>query len=378
MKQKLCFLLLSFFIATQGYASQESCNTCNNPCSSCKCSTDPCSTCNKPCSDCTCNVDKCCKPCDKACDCCDCIPKPSCLSPCEDAYNAPYRMGVCWDYFVSASFLYWQALEDGLETGQSISGSSHQNTTWQNLGCNFNPGFKVGLGMNFDWDNWDFYLEYTWLHQSETANNSNNQIEPAFIDTDLDGNKLSSKWKLDFDMLDFAIGRIAYTGRQLLIRPHFGGKAVWIDQSYNQTLSSNDIELIKGNNSSCLWAVGPSAGFQTRWDFYCGFYMFGNMGWSLLYSEFDSITISTNETNGNTTSQSDRKTFTPEMDFALGLGWGDYCDCKCQWYLNVTLGYEFFSFWDQNQWRNFYPSVGNSVDNNLYLHGLTVSARLDF
>lgn len=361
MKQKIAIILL-FLCATTTNVFCAPKNNCNR--------------CQKPSSACTCSTSSCCSPCETSCGCCDCTPKPSCLPPCDAAYNSPYRVGVCWDFYLTGSFLYWQSLEDGLEVGTAISGTQGETTTWLNPEYNFNPGFKVGLGINFDWDNWDFLIEYTWLHTTETTNVADSEISPAYINTDLTGDTLRSVWNSDIDIIDFNIGRPCYVGRFLIFRPHFGGKAFWFDQKIKQTLSFDEVELIRGNNSSKLWAIGARAGFQTRWDFYCGFYMFGNGAYSLLYSEVDSIKILTDVEDSGLIQQSGKKTFTPSAELALGLGWGDYVDCNCRWYLNLTLGYEFLCFWDQNQFRNFYPVI--NVDNNLYLHGLTVGARLDF
>lgn len=360
MKQKITTLILLLCTISSGAycATDSNCNKCNKDNSSCACSSS-----------------SLCSPCETACGCCECTPKPSCLPPCDAGYNSPYRMGVCWDFNLTASFIYWQAIEDGLETGTSISGSMGENVSWLNSEFNFNPGFKVGLGMNFDWDNWDFLIEYTWLHTSETTGNHESEILAAYIATTLPGDTLDSVWNFCFDMLDFNIGRPCYVGRFLIFRPHFGGKAFWLDQKFNQTLSFDELELFKGENSSSAWAIGARAGLQTRWDFYCGFYMFGNGAYSLMYTQIDSLKASVSEDIG-CVSQSGKKTFTPSAELALGLGWGDFIDCNSRWYLNLTLGYEFLAFWDQNHWRNFYST--NTVDNNLYLQGLTIGVRLDF
>ena len=67
------------------------------------------------------------------------------------------------------------------------------------------------------------------------------------------------------------------------------------------------------------------------------------------------------------------------MDVELGLGWGSYFDCN-NWHVDVTAGYGFQVFFDQNMFRNFNEGhlVQNLPNGNLNVHGLTATIRLDF
>jgi hypothetical protein len=61
------------------------------------------------------NDDPCCTPCPPdPCKTCE-IPG----GPMQSAYSHPARVNVCgsWDVFASASFLYWQPMEEGLNLG---------------------------------------------------------------------------------------------------------------------------------------------------------------------------------------------------------------------------------------------------------------------
>ena len=89
-----------------------------------------------------------------------------------------------WDVYATGSFLYWQAREDNLELGIASNGNPGlvggpflpvnftapvtaftTTATVVNSDFSWGPGFKFGLGVNLDYDNWDAYAEYTWFHK---------------------------------------------------------------------------------------------------------------------------------------------------------------------------------------------------------------------
>src|SRR5271157_2856702 len=96
------------------------------------------------------------------------------------AYNAASRIEVqnSWDIFATASFLYWYADQEGMDLAYSTGLTTASDPTtvtnplkgsYDIMPFDFKPGFKVGLGMNFDFDNWVAFVEYTWLHQKVTT-----------------------------------------------------------------------------------------------------------------------------------------------------------------------------------------------------------------
>ena len=72
----------------------------------------------------------------------------SCQVPCQAGYNAPYRIKSCLDVFTRVQFLYYQALEEGLDLGsdQTVDGNT---TTVRIKGMDF---FLVPA-LKLDWAN---------------------------------------------------------------------------------------------------------------------------------------------------------------------------------------------------------------------------------
>jgi len=91
------------------------------------------------------------------------------------AYNAPSRIDICdgWDTYVTGTFIYWEALGDYFQLGAvipnfNVAVPSTNDVNPLDFKYKYEPGFKVGLGQNFNFDNWDIYATYTWFH---TKNN---------------------------------------------------------------------------------------------------------------------------------------------------------------------------------------------------------------
>ncbi len=86
------------------------------------------------------------------------------------AYNAPARTDIKghWDWFVTASYIYWHVGQEGMDIATSASVAAvvdlakNSQTFFQDF--DYESGFKVGLGMNLPIDDWVLYAEYTRLH----------------------------------------------------------------------------------------------------------------------------------------------------------------------------------------------------------------------
>ncbi|HSX13825.1 MAG TPA: Lpg1974 family pore-forming outer membrane protein [Chlamydiales bacterium] len=328
-----------------------------------------------------------------------CPPKPCCEEmpklqlPC--AYNAPARIEVkCpWDLYVSASFTYWQPIQNNMEIGviATASGLAIDGHV-KNFNADFEPGFKVGIGMNFDHDSWDSQIVYTWFrgNTSESVKaDDHSSILPLWSVPSSDDafGSASERWKLHMDLLDWELGRSYYVGRQLTFRPFIAVRGAWIRQSVNVdydvpvVAAAGDLDVHKKSHS---WAVGPRMGLATNWIFCDDFRIFGNGAADILFTRYTSLR-STDERGGLfpatfAVRQHDYNAIRPHMELELGFGWGTYLDCY-NWYLDFSAGYSFQVFFDQNMFRHFNDAlVVNSVspNGNLYMQGLTLTVRVDF
>lgn len=370
-----------------------------------------------------------CEPC-KECEICpSCKPEPCCRErvgigePCNCAYNAPARIDpICgWDVWVCGSFLYWQAQEDGLELGvhfKQLQSSPPYNPTYSmiKLDFDYHPGFKVGLGCSFERDDWSLYLEYTRYSATEhktkslgrnftykIATKNYNYIMTnwgSMIATYNPYSRLKGEWELNFNLLDLYLERPYYLGKKLIFNPHCGLKSGWIDQKYDlmadyMFAGDNDMIFIKQSQDS--WLMGPEAGVQTKWLIGCNFRIFANFDGALFYQKFKnqikefvlkSFINSDGSTNGKL--RDNIWKIIPNVDISIGLGYGTYF-WENKSHIDITLGYDLNYFWNQNRiqklssWTiNHAPfaeadiSLGSASYGSLMLHGLNLTARIDF
>jgi hypothetical protein len=315
-----------------------------------------------------------------------------------------------WDLYLDASFIYWQPVQDNMEVGfantttQTDGAFPSTSGSFVNMGASFEPGFKVGLGGNFDHDSWDTHLEYTWFHCTESQSSTQAagsgrlfrvQGNPFTVVTNNFYDSVSSKWNLKMDIADWDIGRWGYVGTKLTYRPSFGVRADWIRQRFNTTYTrvvatspgdpaaAADTNVIHQKTSS--WAIGPKVGLDSNWNLGAGFRFFGNGEADLLFTKYTRLsyneTHSAAETAPFSAKQKRVYAVKPHLDLELGFAWGMYFDCN-NWYMDIALGYEFQVFFDQNMFRHFNDdlmSMNSTLPNgNLYLQGLTAQFRLDF
>lgn len=383
------------------------------------------------------------KPCCPKPDCAPCAPKPFCAQPCPPtqmcppcpavccppwpvpvlnaAYNYPARVETrCpWGVWFDASFLYWQPIEEGLAPVNSfeftpptiIDGPSSSSIKMVDMHFKYKPGFRVGLGFNLDYDNWDFGAEYTWFHSSHKRSGSGGLFEPLFItgpavDTlflaveaadviDGDIGSYSATWRLNLDIVDLFMGRTYYVGRKLVFNTYFGARGAFIRQKYNNTYGAFEFTDINtpgtvevasysGTARTKSWAVGPMAGVDMFWIIGEGFRWYGDVEADVLFTRYkinrsEEITalipFGVFPTTSDTISFNAKKLnrLRSHLDFETGFGWGTYFDCN-NWYLDFSLGYEWQIFFHQNM---FFTAPSHEGQ-DLMIHGGNFKMRLDF
>lgn len=339
-------------------------------------------------------------------------------------YNAPARIDVrgSWDVFATASFIYWQLSQDNMEVAfaDSLSNIAYitDNQVKGNLvsmDFDYKPGFKVGLGVNFDHDDWDAFAEYTRIHTSNSNSTNGTALpgggvgpvfptagHPYVVPTNA-YNTANENWHSNLDFVDLDLGRVYYVGSQLTFRPFFGARGAFITQNthyhYVNTDFTNDtgtfveipgvMDIYKRVHS---WAIGPRAGVNTNWVVGQGIRFFGNANADVLYTKYkiqDKTTFVATSTVGTVTAGSNQFIISREhsinlrthLDLELGLGWGSYFDNN-NWHIDLSAAYGFQVFFDQNMFANFLdtnmPGHMIAPNGNLYAQGLTATVRFDF
>lgn len=342
------------------------------------------------------------------------------------AYNLPAVYAVndkgCWSWlnaFVDASFTYWYAGEEGLPLAENGVLSTTtlffpQNITTVFQSFNYKPGFKVALGIVGNHE-WSIFADYTWFRGNNTSNSgAPPSLEittagattltgtPVWVVDDwflqgsgsqaLAGTNVTSKWRLAMDLVDLSGSRPFYEGPNLTINPYGGLRAAFIRQKMTVGLTQSTgyltgaVPFIQSRNSSHSWAIGPRMGVNSNWLCCGGFRFEGDFAASLLYTRYTSVkhsedSASTDFNPGSfTASYRNYGCLRPITEVGLGIGWGSYFWC-CDYHIDFSADYEFAYYWDQNMMRKLLDDTltGTSpAAADLYTHGLTLTARLDF
>jgi hypothetical protein len=348
-----------------------------------------------------------------------------CSTPCDfkemmpgmPGYNAPSRVNVCgnWDLYFTGSFIYWQVAQDNMEFALNDTNSLAEITTpgvqgsYVEMDFAFKPGFKVGVGMNFDYDNWDSFAEYTRLH----GTNSNSATNPTggllFANRGnlhLDAksqvfDSASSSFKTNLDFVDWVVGRNYFVGKSLMFHPVLGARGGWITQSCsthykNSTLGSSGGTTVDGviaRFSSIdvysrvrSWEVGPRTGLESCWMLGQGIRLFGNGYADIVYAKYKlqektSYTINSTGVNQPVATKERVSAVRTHLDLEVGFGWGSYFDNN-NWHIDLSAAYGFQVFFNQNMFRNFTDNVvvaaGSVAQGDMTIQGLTATVRLDF
>jgi hypothetical protein len=312
-------------------------------------------------------------------------------------YNATARIDVrgSWDVYATGSYIYWQPREENLELGISNRTDTLEDLSIAgrviNMNFGYKSGYKLGFGAFTDRDNWDGYVEYTWLsgHQRNSATAPvGGRIIPFwghpdnFIPVIASG---KGKWGSAFNIIDAQLARSYYVGAMLTFRPFFGARAAWINQKYSAMYISRTNIPYHVRNSSHSWGLGPEAGITTDWLLGYGIRAIGTAEVDILFTRYNLHMTEEMSTNPSVTPvnlyQRHISYLRPHSNLEFGFGWEHYF-CNHNYHFDISGTYGFQVFWNQNMFRNFVDDVsyGKSYAPNgdLYIHGVTGELRLDF
>jgi len=358
----------------------------------------------------------------------ECKPKPKPCEPCVRQGMAPNVLTSsrpCTDVglYVFADALYWHADVTNAEWAfvNSTGAFSPTSGANQELAFKWNWGFRVGLGYSMDHDQWDTDLYYTWFvnHAASGSTSQTAFTVPAggaasSLNSALRGTPSTvlsgtATTKLNFQVLDWELGRWFYVSNSISLRPHVGIKGAWIKLTENETFAASAVPTSYNvSNSTKSWEVGPSAGINSNWYFGCGNTMpsgrgevkdrpmwsiFGDVSGALMYGHFKNSHTETGATAagaafaGFNASNLNRNLMVPVLSGILGLAW-DYCfDCD-KMHVGIRAGYELQYWFRQNQRFSAFNdgSSGSSATaprytrttGDLALQGLTIDVRFDF
>jgi hypothetical protein len=267
----------------------------------------------------------------------------------------------------------------------SAGGASWKQAKRIEINPDYQPGFKVGFEMALA--NWGWFADFTYFDFADMRSVSSSEEGFLFSRWILPGvvlnnssSHIKAKWSLRMEVLNVEAERKFYVGRRLMLKPHFGIAAAWIDQRFKGRFLLNiPVNELKMRHESDSWGIGPRVGVDMDWRIFRGFGLVGTAATDLLYTHYDLDLKASSPNNPTLFSgiSSDLDTLRAELELYLGINTCFKVSRKT--ILNLQLGYDFQIWWNQNMMRwNNDTGWTASPEGNLYLDGLRLTLKLDF
>jgi len=306
----------------------------------------------------------------------------------ENCYPPQYYQPECdLGVFLTVDFLYWYASESDLVWATKIK---NDNGVIPTRHLHFDPdwsaGVRFGIGRNFGCDGWDLFLNWTYLHNTATDSAKDNIFNPwAYGDWFAQSvwQNGTSTWQLNFDVMDFELGRKFWLSPCFTLRPFGGLRGTWLHTRYRVRTNSSFPTSFQENASfirNNYWGIGLLGGLQPSWAICDSVFLFSGFGGSLVWGRFWGSTSNTALFQELSLKNHEKEGFhrmQAMFDLALGVHWEE--DWFCQ-RLTTSLDVS----WEYHYWPNFglrnqsQGSFHNQVITDLSLSGLVVRARFDF
>lgn len=344
-------------------------------------------------------------PCDPKPEACCEEPKPG---PFAFAYPMDIGLSCPRDFFAHGEGLAFQAKQDGMEfaiynatsasTGTPMSngkliGFSSNSNDW-----GYNPGFRFGVGFFLDHDNWLIDFNWTWLNIAEykkfSAVTGGARLHPTWLvgsgtNATQIGPAVSASWDANYDVLDAILAKPFHVSRYFILSPYFGIRGGWIQQTFNvhyqgtNTSATGVSTGVVSRNENNFWGVGARGGLGSEWLLGKGWELFTNVSSSMLFGKFEIQQQSTipPSTNDGIDLDYDYYQNVPNMEIAIGLGWGKHFS-KQRYHVGIRAAYEFIQWFDQFNLNRFYsgnPTYASDTVSrgNLTLNGFSLRFQFD-
>ena len=310
------------------------------------------------------------------------------------------------DVFITANFIWWKANQDGLRYAASGFGGATaaadpfagvSTGKDKSVGESWEPGFKVGLGLNLSHDGWDLFAQYTWLNASNTNSIRSNSdgLVPNYngnIPSTASITEASGKWDLHFNVIDVELGRNFYLSQFLTMRPFIGFKGTWQDQDtrFNYRGTGFQIDGVptpatgpyKIRNTVDVWGIGFRGGLNLAYYMAKSWSIFGNLAWTSMWSDYDTLKRTDRLDDTTTGNSSTRVSLSNDTFYSIkyvaeteiGLRWEI-------WFYDDNYHFAIQAGWEQQVWINWaqVPVVGQEqAEHDMTLHGLNLKFRFDF
>lgn len=300
-----------------------------------------------------------------------------------------------------ADFLYLEASSNHLSFVESGNTKKNSTLLLSSFGetyypsFSFNPGFKLGLSLDLNHDNWNMEAEYAWLNgngnkvsvSSTYINSSLVETRPIFLPyidrvIQADG---------DFDFLyqtaSINLGKNFFLSNYLTSRPYMGLKSLFDTTQTHVHYKSHTNEFLDGHFISQIYkqdffGIGFQTGLDLSWLISENFSILTNFSMLNLWSKFDlKILEKTYELAVDLTDYTDEKIYfntsasfwglQNATDLYLGLKWHLLFD-ENRKSVSIQMG------WDQQVFINHLQKPIATKLSHLNIQGLDLQLRLNF
>lgn len=319
----------------------------------------------------------------------------SCEEPCV-FYGNPSQPNCPCSYAVEATldFLFLQPFEEGLtyairnDARQGAGGvDGTPGGPLIDLEPRWQPGLRLALGYA---PSFTARAIWTYFHASTTDHAHSELTLPGLglqsvwvpaIGSSILYDSAAFRWSLDFDTLDFELGKRYEVSSSLTFNPVCLVRAAWIDQSFYARYGSFD----SASAMNDFRGIGPGFAFRSEWGFARGWGICCASGFALLYGEFAShYGISLQSVPSNTLLNSvDQRTkrLVASADFSAGLGYGK-CIANKRFRIGGSLSYEAHVYWNQGQMfrpmGSDAPGIALEETRDLSIQGFSLRGYFEF
>lgn len=141
--------------------------------------------------------------------------------------------------YFDLEFLWLRAIEDGIGYAWSVNETgTNRFVKPKDQDFEFKPGFRIGVGYNLGYDDWDLHFGYTWdythVKTSVTGQYMNGlgTIIGTLTPLPINDGSLSyvayergeSRWQNQFNVWGLDLGRNYFVGKLLALKPTLGLK----------------------------------------------------------------------------------------------------------------------------------------------------------
>ncbi len=258
--------------------------------------------------------------------------------PCEPFYIpcyaaddcAPSCEPCCWNIFLNADYLFWQARSDQLAYAftRTILPSTLPESKIQRVDPDFSSGVRLGLGTLLPcFDCWYLSAEWTYYHSksTDTANKIGNTI-PLYIDPQggPSADLAEAEYRLELNIADLSIEKTFCPLRRLTLSPSIGVRGIWLDQDLDANFTGGNLGAgIFSKNSINLKGGGLRTGLSTKWDICYGFSLLAWSNFDVLWTYLDVSQRSIANSDGTTRDATKDALYTviPVFEWFLGARW---------------------------------------------------------